>query len=149
MDYKSYRLYEKRAGQELRLVELVTRAKGERMIMAKTAEAGFDVDGVTLCFQLTRTAATTTTSQSAMGMTGLETTNAAFTLPEMDAIAGVNFKHGRSRTARMSEQQRKERKDKYGIPLPPEDRVEKATNKYKAWAQIPVLMDRVRVVASL
>jgi hypothetical protein len=37
----------------------------------------------------------------------------------------------------------------YGLKVGPEDLVERATNKYNAWATLPVLMDRFREVASL
>jgi hypothetical protein len=156
VDFKSYRLYEQGAGQQLRVVELITRAAGERMVRRKTALAGVDVDGETLCFQLVEARSSSAVPafvpQSALGLAGLETPNTAFSQPEMLAIAGTNFKHGRSRTARMNDAQREERArriydETFGrVKVGPEDLVESATNKFKAWAQLPVLQDRFRVV---
>jgi hypothetical protein len=157
MDYKSYRLYEQGVGQSRRIVGLVTRANGERMVRSKTAQAGLDVDGETLCFERIEASAVNavptfivankpTTIDVAIPM---EVSSTAFSKAEVQAIAGSNFRHGRSRTARMTEEQRKQRKDKSGRPLAPEDLTERALNKRNAWSQIPVLLDRVREVAAL
>jgi hypothetical protein len=165
VDFKSYRLYEQGAGLR-RVVKLITRTEGERMVRSETAQEGLDWDGVTLCFQLigasAASAVPTFVPRSKMGITGLETPNTAFSQPEVLAIAGTKFKHGRSRTKRMSDAQREDRARRiyddgivrngarvYGLKVGPEDLVERATNKYNAWATLPVLMDRFREVASL
>jgi hypothetical protein len=157
MDYKSYRLYEQGAGQSRRIVGLITRAAGERMVRSKTAHAGLDVDGKTLCFERIETS-----SENAVPTfiaankpapidveISVEVSSTAFSKAEVQAIAGSNFRHGRSRTARMTDEQRKQRKNKYGRPLAPEDLTERALNKVNAWSQIPVLLDRVREVAAV
>jgi len=170
MDFKLYRLYEQGAGPGRRVVKLVTRSQGERMVRSKTAQQGLDWDGVTLCFQLidTRASGAVPTYQEknkgsfsnlSIDEMPAEISSAAFSQPEMMAIAGTKFRHGRSRTARMSEQQRRARVQRIyddgvlrngstirGIKVKPEDLVERATNKFRAWQQIPVLMDRFREV---
>jgi hypothetical protein len=166
MDFGSYRLYEQGAGPEPRIVRLVTRDEGECMVHSETALAGVDRDGRTLCFLLQEASAASAVptyreTKKSSKLTGmdLEPSNAVFTRPEMMAIAGSNFKHGRSRTASMNELQREARakriyeasllKTSCPVKVGPEDMVERATNKMKAWAQIPVLQDRMRTVASL
>lgn len=170
MDYRSYRLYEQGAGPTKRFVKLITRVEGERMVRSKTALEGLDWDGVTPCFRLidaSAAGAVPTMKKSAKPFSNddhvpAEVSSAAFSQPEMMAIAGTKFKHGRSRTARLNEEQREARVQRIydegllrngatvrGIKVKPEDTVERATNKYRAWATIPALMDRVRVVASL
>lgn len=165
MDFNSYRLYEPGAGPTKRFVKLVTRGEGERMVRSKTAQEGLDWDGVTPCFRLIGSGAAgavPTTPQSAMGLAGLETPATAFSMAEMNAIAGTKFKHGRSRTARMSEAQRQARVQQIyddgivrngatirGIKANAEDMVERATNKFRGFQQMSALMDRVRVVASI
>ena len=166
IDFTSYRLYELGATGSRRISELITRAKGERMVRSKTAAAGLDLDGKTLCFM--RIDASNANAVPAIVRANkpvsteelpIEVSSTAFSIPEMDAVAGTRFKHGRSRTASMSEYQREARvkriydesvaRNGYGVKAKPEDMVERATNKAKAWQQIPVLMDRMREVASL
>jgi hypothetical protein len=156
-DFYSYRLYEQGAGQSRRIVELITRAKGERMVRSKTAVEGLDWDGETLCFVRIGTSSVNAVPTFGLGVNWvpadaepeIERSSTAFSKPEVMALAGTRFRHGRSLTARMTEEQRKNRKDRRGKQLGPEDIVERATNKAKAWSQIPVLLDRVREVAGL
>jgi hypothetical protein len=76
---------------------------------------------------------------------------AALTQKEVMAVAGTNFKHGRSRTACMTEEQRLRRiNGRNGDRLPPEDLVERATAKLQAWAQIgPMLQGASKGTACL
>ena len=64
----------------------------------------------------------------------LERFNPMFSQAEVHAIAGTNFKHGRSRTASLTEAQRAERKDvKTGQRLVAEDLIERSTEKIKCF----------------
>lgn len=150
MDFLSYRLYEQGAGLGRRIVRLVTRSQGERMVRSKTAQAGLDWDGETLCFQLIDASAVSAVPTFVpMQALEIERSSTAFSQPEVMAIAGNQFRHGRSLTSRMTEEQRKNRKDRRGKQLPPEDLAERAANKLQAWGQLPALLDRVREVATL
>lgn len=167
IDYKSYRLYEQGDGPTRRFVKLVTRVEGERMVRGNMAQAGLDHDGETLCFRLTEASVAATVRKAIPAGyqdndMPAEISSAAFSQPEMMAIAGTKFKHGRSRTARMSEEQRQARVKRIyddglvrngatvrGVKVKPEDMVERATNKFRGFALYPMLMDRVRVVAAI
>jgi hypothetical protein len=168
MDFQSYRLYELGATGSRRISELITRAKGERMVRSKTAEAGLDLDGKTLCFMRldasSANAVPTIVPPKKLARSAeelpAEISSAAFSIPEMSAVAGTKFRHGRSRTARMSEQQRQSRVERifedsiarngYGIRAKPEDMVERATNKYLGFQTLgPAFQDLIREVASL
>lgn len=162
VDFKSYRLYEQGADSQWRIVRLVSRDEGERMVDSETAQAGLDWDGVTLCFQLneaSRVSVVPASSRTKISGVEIDPSNSAFSQPEIMAIAGTKFKHGRSRTASMNEPQREARakriyeasllKPSYPVKVGPEDMVERATNKMDAWARMPVLMDRFREVATL
>jgi len=157
VDFTSYRLYERGAGQSRRIVALISLAKGECMVRSKTAQAGLDWDGETPCFERIGTSMASAVPTFVLGQ-GLasvdsdlpfEPSSTAFSEPEVQAIAGSRFRHGRSLTVRMTEEQRQNRKDRRGKKLPPEDLTERATNKIKAWQQIPALMDRFHEVAAI
>jgi hypothetical protein len=144
VDFKSYRLYEQGAVSSRRVVALISRAKGERMVRSMTAQAGLDRDGETLCFHLLEASSACAVPTFVPKNTNVtltdeaiaEVSSAAFARAEVQAIAGRWFKHGSSRTARMNEEQRKNRRNQYGIPLPPVDLVERATQKYEHWQEI-------------
>lgn len=161
VDTGTYRLYEPGQVGGPRIVGLVSRVVGERMVRNQTAETGVDCDGATLCYMKKERNPPVAAKPRPVTMTPSDSdpSNVAFSQPEMMAIAGTNFKHGRSRTKSMSEYQREKRQQRileesierngYAIKVGPEDIVERATNKLAAWAQIKVLQDRVRVVATL
>lgn len=158
-DFSSYRLYEQGAGSSRRrIVELITRAKGERMVRSATARAGLDWDGKTLCFERIDTSAASVVPAFVVANMpapmeqdlSADISNPAFAKAEVQAIAGRWFKHGRSRTARMTDEQRANRKGRYGMPLPPVDLVERAVNKYEGYKLLgPALQELVREVACL
>jgi hypothetical protein len=52
---------------------------------------------------------------------------------EMDLVAGTKFSKGRSRTQGLPEAKKMARKDQNGKALAPEDAVERAVAKVKAW----------------
>jgi hypothetical protein len=155
VDFTSYRLYERGAGPRGRIVGLISRAKGERMVRSKTAQAGLDWDGETLCFERIGTGAASAVPTFVPARPVLEPSelpiersSTGFTQPEMNAIAGTNFRYGRSRTSGMTEEQRQSRLDRRGKRLPEEDLVETATNKLRAWQQLgPALQQLVREAA--
>jgi hypothetical protein len=158
---KSYRLYEPGAGLGARrIVGLISRASGERMVRGKTAQAGLDWDGETLCFERIDASAARAvpTFVPAGARRGddegpvLERSSTAFSQPELMAIAGGNFKGGKSRTERMSEAQRVARQERIYdeslrttgriVKAKPEDLVERANNKQRAWERMgPALQE--------
>lgn len=150
VDAKFFRLYE---GD--RVSGLITWAEGRRMLAAEPATAECDVepDGKTLCFRRILPEQPVRFLRAA-GVVEFESSvdpsSCAFSVSEVMAIAGSNFRHGRSRTARMTDEQRANRKGRFDKPLPPEDLVERAKNKQEEWARLgPSFSDLVRVSASL
>jgi hypothetical protein len=156
-----YRLYEPCLTGGPRIVRLLSLGDGEKMVREKRAEQGVDADGATPCFCLvverrSRVAPVglRPVSVPSTDLTGMQPSEAVFDKPEMDAIAGTNFANGKSRTAKMNEFQREQRQQQIfattfadgrtGVKVALEDKVERSTNKLKAWAQLPALLDRVR-----
>jgi len=137
-DFSSYRLYHADGAGHT----LVSRSEGNRLVRRKLAQEGIDVDGVTPCFLSLKSSV----ARAARRRTLPAETNSSdetcrtFARNEVLAIAGRHFKHGRSRTARMSEAQRAERAARIyeksmeqtgvGIKVHPEDLVERASNKF-------------------
>lgn len=156
VDYTSYRLYDISLDGSRRIAELISGAKAGRMVRAGTVTEAIDWDGKTPCFlRMDKASAVMARPVFAPKTIALEDaeaerSNTAFSKPEVMALAGRHFRHGRSRTARMAEHQREQRRDMRGRRLPAEDIVERATNKYDAWAQLgPALKELVREVPSL
>lgn len=152
VDFRSYRLYEPGLNGGSRIVGLISRVKGERMVRKETAETGVDEDGETLCFRLKdiqrlgkRDSLVFANAKPVTQFPAdAEPSSTVFSQGELMALAGRTFKHGRSRTARMSDEQRAQRKDKYGRQLALEDLVERATNKFTVWAELgPALKELV------
>jgi hypothetical protein len=144
---KSYRVYERD-----RVVELVSRERGLSLMKAGSVEEICDEHGQTLCFLRV---AKRKPAAAPLGMRGVmvgeaevERSSTAFTRPEVQALAGRHFRHGRSLTARMTDEQRANRVSRRtGRRLPPVDLVERAVNKFDAWAKIgPALQELVREV---
>lgn len=135
-DTSIHRLYEAAPNGSKRIVRLITQTVGERMVRAGRAERGLDWDGETACYMRQRCARNRNTA-AAISPEMQESTS-ALTLAEVDAIAGTNFKHGKSRTAHLTESQKLSRGEHPMTHrvLPPEDLVELATAKLKAWARI-------------
>jgi hypothetical protein len=148
-DTGSYRLY---AFGERRVLALTSRRAAERLVKKGRAEEGVDVDGKTVCFRmLVYVAKPSKARESAADKlaSNSEESSTAFSQAELLAIAGRHFRHGRSRTARMTDAQRAARiNPKNGRKLPEEDIVERATNKYDAWQQIGSLLQEVKTVES-
>lgn len=155
VDTTSYRLYEITPNGSRRIAELISRAKAERLVRSKSATEAVDWDGKTTCYF--RMVQPKGSKAFRLGMAPVfvpvaeaesERSNTAFSKPEVSALAGTNFRHGRSLTARMTEEQRQNRKNRHGKRLPTEDVVERATNKKKAWELMgPALQELVREVA--
>lgn len=150
----SFRLYGVSVRSRGPVVALITRKQADRLVKRGAAEEGLDLDGKTTCFRMTghRPRRASAAGLNAVTLSEFESqqSNTAFSQAEVMAIAGRWFKHGRSRTARMSEAQRAARINrKNGKRLPAEDLVERATNKYEAWNQIGSLLSDVKVVESV
>lgn len=150
VDSSSYRLYEFARSGSPRIVQLITRSKGERMVRKQLADVIADEGGKLLCFQLKASTAPVRAlvmdvSRTSYVKVDSEPSNMAFSQAEMNAIAGTKFKHGRSRTARLSDEQREERAKRIyeatlmetgrGVKVGPEDIVERATKKLEVWAE--------------
>lgn len=154
-DYTSYRLYDISLDGSRQIAELISRAKADRMIRANSITEAVDWDGKATCFlrmekpKVVRLYPVYAPVTISLEDAEAERSNAAFSKPEVMALAGRTFRHGRSRTARMTEYQREQRRDKCGKRLRPEDVVERATNKQDAWAKLgPALKELIREVPS-
>jgi hypothetical protein len=154
-DNKSYRLYEI-FGPDLveHRVSLISRSYADRLVACGQAEEALDVDGKTPCFiwlkPVERVASSRRADSAESGQSGSDVSCAAFSFAEVQAIAGSKFRHGRSRTARMTDEQRARRINRRtGRMLPSEDIVERATNKLKQWNTIGNLLAEVKTVQSL
>jgi hypothetical protein len=150
VDFSSYRLYEPGFRGGPRIVGLISREKGERMVRNQTAETGVDWDGKTLCFfskAAKQVKPLVSTRPSQQIDVSAEASNTAFSRAEVDAIAGTKFRYGGSRTIEMTEEARSNRTHPVTHRvLPPEDLIERATNKFNAWQQLgPALQELVRV----
>ena len=151
----SLRVYEAHFNGKPRIRELVSVRKATRMVKAGDATVSTELDGETVCLVLIGPEVGAPLRPLGMRVVNpkdmdLERSSTAFTLPEVNALAGTNFRHGRSLTARMTEEQRQARKDKRGNQLPSEDLIERATNKKIAWGRLgPALQELVRLVPSL
>lgn len=147
--HSSHRVYEEHSSGSFRILELVSLESARRMVKTKAVNEALEQDGVTPCFVRVKIAGRPKLPLGVRFVNpqepALERSSTAFTLPEMNALAGTKFKHGSSLTAKMTEEQRKARKDRRGRQLPPEDLVERATKKKQAWEQLgPALQDLVR-----
>lgn len=148
-DTKSYRLYEV-FGPDLveHRVSLISRRHADRLVARGQAEEGLDVDGKTPCFMwlkpIQRASSSRQADQQESAEVSSEASSTAFSFEEVQAIAGSKFRHGRSRTARMTEEQRLRRTNrKTGKALPAEDIVERAANKLKEWNKVGNLIAEV------
>lgn len=150
-DLGSYRLYGFSASLRASIVKLVSRRTGERMVRRGLAEEGLDLDGITPCFRKLRAEKPSNHRRRPVEpASDSDESSAAFSQSEVMAIAGTEFRHGRSRTMRLTDEQRDLRVNpRTGRKLPPEDIVERATNKYAQWAKIGNLLAEVKTVESL
>lgn len=148
-DTGSYRLY---AFGARRVIALTSRKAVQRLVKQGRAEEGVDIDGKTVCFRMLvseKKPSASTQDSTVDTVSSSEQSSAAFSQAELLAIAGRHFRHGRSRTARMTDAQRAARVNpENGRKLPEEDIVERATNKYNAWQQIGSLLAEVKHVES-
>jgi hypothetical protein len=149
---RSYRVYEEHVSGSFRIIELASLRRARRLVKTGDVREAAEQDGETPCFVMVKVVGGT--PQAALGMRvvnpkdmEIDRSSTAFTIPEMNALAGTKFRHGRSLTARMSEENRAKRKDRRGRQLPVEDLVEKATNKKTEWGLSgPALQELVREV---
>jgi hypothetical protein len=157
-DANSYRVYEFSDTSTRSIVKLVSRSMGDRMVRKGSAELMLEWDGKTPCYRLIPSAKA---ARKQMWRPRVEAVNpidlvpslessTAFSQAELLAIAGTKFKHGRSRTARMTEHQKAERVKRFaadhGIRVAMEDQVERATDKKREWEQMGSLLQDVVVV---
>lgn len=143
----SFRLYEVADRGADRIKALITRREGNAMVGRSAAIEGLDRDGKTPCFFCLPGPKVRMKSvplpRSLQPYFETATAN-NFTKPEVVALAGRHMKDSRSRTAKMTEEQRRARCDRRGNKLPAEDVMERATNKETAWAAMgPALSDLV------
>lgn len=150
IDTKSYRLYEI-FGPDLvdHRVSLISRRHADRLVDRGKAAKGLDVDGKTTCFMwlkpIERVPSSRPAGQQEPAEVSSEASSTAFSFEEVQAIAGSKFRHGRSLTARMTEEQRLRRSNrKTGKALPAEDIVERATNKLKQWNKVGNLLAELK-----
>jgi hypothetical protein len=149
--FESYRVYEFNRNGSRRIVELATLRRGQRLVRRGVAEEALDWDGKTLCYRLKDDMPNLARALGADGYRpGYDgPSNAALTLAEVDAVAGTNFKYGRSRTAGMSEEKRLNRvHPKTHKVLPAEDIVERATAKLQAWARVGPALAEISAMGS-
>src|SRR6185312_13451098 len=99
-DFSSYRLYRADGTHTL-----ISRDAGGRLVRRKLAQEGTDTDGVTLCFLSLKVLVARAGRRRTLrrDTDSSEETCRTFSRNEVLAIAGRHFKHGRSRTAQMSE----------------------------------------------
>ena len=158
-DASSYRLYQFSETARASIAKLITRRAGERMVRQGLAEEGVDLDGKTTCFRLLRCSKQASKPAPAREIViDSDESDRGFSRDEVMAIAGRHFRHGRSRTARMSDEQRAARakriydesvmRNGFGVKVGPEDIIERATNKFNVWNEIGSLLAEVKTVDS-
>lgn len=147
-DMGSYRLYGFSTTLQSSIVGLISRKTGERMVRRGLVEEGVDLDGATPCFRKLQPERGAKKSVPVVEFAiDSDESSAAFSQAEVMAIAGTGFRNGRSRTARMTDEQRAARVNlRTGRKLPAEDIVEKATNKFTQWNKIGNLLSEVMTV---
>lgn len=148
---RSYRVYEEHLSGSFRIVELASLRRARHLVRSSEVREAVELDGETPCFVRVKVAGGSSRVLGRCAVSSrepvVERSSTAFTLPEVDALAGVNFRHGRSRTANLTDEQRLARVDKRGRQLPIEDVVERAANKKLEWGKMgPGLQELVREV---
>ena len=149
-DYPYCRLY---GHDSLRVERFVSVSAGRSMARKGHVEEGLDRDGVTPCFRRLRPLAKQVKARATRKVDVRDEDDVVvFARKDVEALAGRCFKDGRSRTARMSEEQKSARVQRIfaqnGAHVGMEDRVERATNKQRAWARIGGLLNEVKMVES-
>lgn len=120
-----------------RVTRRISQIDGERMVSTGHARHVNDTNGQHIGYQMQQPAPVKNGEVSA------KPTPAVLTVHEMDLIAGRAFARGRSRTARMNEVQRLTRVHPLTRKLlPPEDEIERAEAKLRAFTPRHHCMER-------